>query len=201
MAKATFALKNATLITIEGTTAEIQELLDYYENRNDHKLVDDSPQVIEKKDIIDLDKTKKKEKPDPDDIQKIVNLIKTCEDAEKIENTILDNPNEANRVLLPLYIIFEFFNNSYGLSTSEISFITVELGIKISRQNVLRALKFSASSYVMKMGNPPRYTLNRRGVAHIRSVFLTEQNPDQKVAIIPPKLTPKKRRQSKKIIK
>jgi hypothetical protein len=110
----------------------------------------------------------------------IANTIKTCEQAEAIDDYILDKPNEANRVLLPLFIVYEYFDNAFGLTTSEISKVTIELGVKVSRQNCLRALKFTAKSYVLKDGNPPRYTLNRRGLAFIRSVLSGATEEDTK---------------------
>jgi len=163
MAKASLKLKNGTTINIEGTVEEIKKLIGFYGG---------SPSPEVSKPLLNTNPSvSKKDKPEDKDLLQIVNTIKTCEQAEVIEKYILDKTNEANRALLPLFIIYEYFENAFGLTTSEISKITVELGVKVSRQNSLRALKFTANAYIIKSGNPPRYTLNRRGVAFMRSLL------------------------------
>jgi hypothetical protein len=197
MPKANFTLSNGTIVTIDGSIEEIQNLLDLYSGENRKNETDqtriDNNQRMEPQKKLPVGKEKFK-----DDFPQIINLIKTCNEAVSVEKFILNQANEANRVLLPLYIVYEYFNHSFGLTTTEISKITFELGVKVSRQNCLRALKFSAAKFVVKDGNPPRYTLNRRGHAHIRSVLtgLENSTPENNSPTVV--LTPKKGKRSSK---
>ena len=174
MAKATFKLQTGALVTIEGTTEEIKSLLGFYENSSINQKKDEK--TIEERHVSAIDLLGKKAKPEETDIVEIINLAKTRDDAEAIEHNILLQTNEANRTLLPLFIVHENFNNAFGLTTTEIGRITIELGAKVSRQNALRALKFSATGFVIKQGDPPRYTLNKRGVLTLKKFFLVRQH-------------------------
>jgi hypothetical protein len=166
MAKASFTLQNGTIIEVEGTVEEIHKLIEFYGGS-----IDNPTKKVNEASPSQTVYTLKRDKLEDSDLAEVVNTIKTCEQAEVIEKYILDKTNEANRVLLPLFIVYEYFDNAFGLTTSEISKITIELGVKVSRQNVLRALKFSAKAYTIKSGNPPRYNLNRRGVAFMRAIL------------------------------
>lgn len=198
MPKASFTLPNGTLVTIEGSIEEVENLLNFYVGENRGNKVDGVD--TKDKSIEELSKTLtgKKAKPEEADILQLINLIKTCDEADAIEKFILDQTNEANRVLLPLLIVYEHLDNAFGLTTSEISRITIELGAKVSRQNSLRALKYSASGFVMKAGNPPRYTLNRRGLAHLRAIIAGSDNTKTDKNAPTVNLTPKRGRRSKK---
>jgi hypothetical protein len=166
MANASFTLQNGSTVVVEGTVEEIQKLIDFYGGT-----VNKPPKNLNKNRPSESATSSKEDGPKQFDLIEIVNTIKSCEQAEDIENYILDKTNEANRVLLPLFIVYEYFDNALGLTTSEISKVTIELGVKVSRQNSLRALKNSAKAYIVKSGNPPRYTLNRRGIAFMRSLL------------------------------
>jgi len=185
MIKAAFNLPNGTLVTIEGTQEEVKDLLDHYSGSS---LVEQS--ILDKQKITA--KTPKKEAKSnissevtTDTLNQIVNCVKSCPEADAIEKYVLNKEisSEANRALLPLYIIHEYLNNAFGITTVEISKITTDLGpkIKISRQNVLRALaRSSASKYVLgdktrKVGTATRYTLNARGVKYIKSILANEK--------------------------
>jgi hypothetical protein len=195
MAKASLTLENGTIVVVEGTIEEIQKLIEYYGGPNSRlqKKTDQQPSVsnttYSEKDIVQNY-----------DLTEIVNTIKSCEQAEGIEKYILDRTNEANRVLLPLFIVYEYFDNSLGLTTSEISRVTIDLGVKVSRQNALRALKFSAKAYTIKSGNPPRYILNRRGIAFMRSLVsgANEEDTPSREENNPNKIPPQKARSGKK---
>lgn len=180
MLKATFSLPNGTLITIEGLREDVQNLLDYYSNTHpsDSTLPKHESKVVSKT----VHKAAKPETSDdisPDMIIKIVNTIRSCLEAEAIEKNILEaKSSEAVRVLLPLYIVHEYLDNSFGLTTVDIGAITAELGdkVKVRRQNVLRAVKSSASKYVLgdrrrKVGTGTHYTINERGVQYIKSIL------------------------------
>jgi hypothetical protein len=179
MLKATFSLPNGTLVTVEGQQEDVQNLLDYYSNTNPSHSV--SPKHESK---IPAKPAHKAANPESTDIStethiKIVNLIRSCPEAEAIEKNILEaKSSEGLRVLLPIYIVHEYFENSFGLTTVEIESITAELGkkVKVRRQNALRAVKSSVSKYVLgdrarKVGTGTRYTLSERGVQYIKSVL------------------------------
>lgn len=180
MLKATFNLPNGTLVTVEGLQGDVQNLLDYYSNAHQGG---STPSKHEGKTIAKsvhkAEKLKSSNDISPDTQIQIVNLIRSCPEAEVIEKYILEaKSSEALRVLLPLYIVHEYLDNSFGLTTVQIGAITAELGskVKVSRQNVLRAVKSSASKYVLgdrarKVGTGTHYTLNERGVQHIKSVL------------------------------
>jgi hypothetical protein len=195
MAKATFKLQTGALVTIEGTTEEIKSLLGFYENSYINQKKDEK--TIEERNVTVINLLGKKAKPEETDIVEIINLAKTRDDADAIEHNILLQTNEANRALLPLFIVHENFNNAFGLTTTEIGKITIELGPKVSRQNALRALKFSATGFVTKQGYPPRYTLNKQGVSHIKKVLSGEATPQASAIEQSLSPTPRKGRRSR----
>jgi hypothetical protein len=184
MIKATFSLPNGTIVTIEGVQGDVQNLLDYYNNTYPSETI--PPKRGVKKIIMPTQKTIKPDATNisPDTLTKIVNLIRSCPEAEAIEKNILEaKSSEAVRVLLPLYIVHEYIENSFGLTTVEIGEITAELGnkVKVRRQNVLRAVKYSASKYILgdrarKVGTGTRYTLSERGVQYIKLILTGNQS-------------------------
>jgi len=185
MIKTTFSLPNGTLVTVEGLQEDVQNLLDYYSNAHPSHL--NPPKHENKTGNKPAHKAAKPESSadiSPDTQIKIINLIRSCKEAEAIEKNILEaKSSEAVRVLLPLYVVHEYLENSFGLTTVEIGAITAELGNKVNvrRQNVLRALKSSASKYVLgdrarKAGIGTRYTLSDRGVQYIKSILAGNQS-------------------------
>jgi hypothetical protein len=117
-----------------------------------------------------------KQEEDQSHLVDIVNLVKTCEEAEAIEKQILDTNSEVNRALLPLYINHKYLNDNFSLKTTQIAKITKDLGIPVTRQNALRALKYKGAKYVMsddvrKPGQATFYRLNRRGIQYMRSII------------------------------
>lgn len=200
MPKATFTVQNGTHIEIEGTTQEVQDLLDYYLRKGDtsDRIVNVVKNASNSDDPLKI--IPKKTKPEESDIQKIIDTTKTCEDAALIEKYILDQSNEANRVLLALYIIYKYYDNAFGLTTTEISKFTIELGIKIARQNTLRALKNSAKGFVLKSGKPSRYTLNRRGYSHLTNILEGSKINDSEDSTISGDFGQKKVKSRKKVL-
>jgi hypothetical protein len=181
MAKATLELLDGTIVTIEGTVQEVDKLLQIYNKpgKGEQKSKDSSTNTKTEKKVQSTTLSK-----DTFNLMDIVNKIKECDEAEAIEKQILDRTSEVNRVLLPLYVIHEHFKNSKGLTTTEIDKVTTELGIRVSRQNALRAVKFSGSRYVIgdkprKRGTPSRYKLNRRGLIYMKSVITSSSNEEQ----------------------
>lgn len=191
MLKASFNLLNGTSVTIEGTDTEgtreaIKNILDYYSQFSpavSSHAIKPKPKVngnikSSKTQVESSDSSK----ISPDTLNQIVNLTKSCPEAEAVEKNILNKqPSEAHRVMLPLYIVHEYLKNAFGLTTVEISIVSTELGqrAKITRQNALRALTGSASKYfsankMRKKGIATRYTLNDRGVQYMKSVLEKE---------------------------
>lgn len=185
MAKAQITLVNGTNITVDGTVEEIKHLLDYYGGHTTTKhLTDEAPS--RKKGIRPETPIEKPLKPKSGDnidvpLADIVNLVKNCDEAEKIEKQILDRTSLVNRCLLPLYIVHEHMQNVFALTTGEISKITSELGITVQQPNVSHVLTGSASRYVMgnrvrRRGQVVRYKLSRRGLKYLKAVIEGEKN-------------------------
>jgi hypothetical protein len=190
MPKATFTLPNGTVITIDGTAAEVRNLLEFYGGKPEK-----GKRAAQKPDAkASRKKSTAKNKIFPARIAHIVNQIKSCPEAEDIEKNILAKTHEANRVLLPLYIIHEYMGNAFGITTIEISKVTAELGarVRVSRQAALRALVRSpASRFVLtdkarRRGIATRYTLDERGVQYMKAVISGTQEVSTKDSIIPP---------------
>jgi hypothetical protein len=176
--KVSLDLPSGTVVTLEGTPKDMQRVLDNFNGFNS-KVTPKSKTNGSAKSLEKQDEASDSSQTTPD-ILKIVNMAKSCPEAEAIEKNILENqPSETDRVLLPLYIVHEYLDNAYGLTTVEIAAIAKELGTraKITRQNALRALtKRDASKYVSadkmrKRGTGTRYTLNDRGVQYLKSRF------------------------------
>jgi len=180
MAKALITLANGTAINIEGTTEEIKHLLDYYGGQyltmKPQEGVHPTPKSVSR------EKASTTKIPAPKDtgaavpLAEIVNLVKNCDDADKIETQILDRTSQVNRTLLPMFIVSKHMHNAYGLTTGEISKVTSDLGIPVQTANVSHALSGSAARYVMgdrvrKQGQPVRYKLSRRGVKYLHAVI------------------------------
>ena len=110
------------------------------------------------------------------DLPKIINLIKNCGEAEVIETKILDKIAQVNRILLPLYIVHEYLDNTYGLTSGEVSQILTDLGVPVHIANVSKTLSGTASKYVngdiiRKKGRSVRYKIIRRGVTYFKGVL------------------------------
>ena len=176
MAKATVTLANGTLVNIEGTTAEIKELLSFYGSAHA------TPQETQKTPTAQSTGRKTTPKAQADEqtgegsISEIVKHVKNCDEAGEIESRILDTISQVNRILLPLFVVQKYMGGSHGLTTGDISTVTKDLGIPIHVANVSNALKGSAARYVIgdkvrRKGQPVRYSLSRRGLNYIESVI------------------------------
>jgi hypothetical protein len=170
MAKASITLPNGTVVNIEGTPEEVQHLLEFYSGQPA-----ETPRRHTSKKAVSKKKAAKKTETASEsvDCTEIVNLIKECDEAEAIEEQILDRTSQVNRTLLPLYIVHEYLDNDHKLTSGE---ITTDLGIPISQPNASRTLSGTASRYVIgdkvkKKGQPVRYKLSRRGVKYIKAVL------------------------------
>src|SRR5258708_14531561 len=157
MPKATLTLKSGTTVIIEGSTSEVHQLLELHNDGN----VRTKPSMAEASKKAKTDDTGVPSDPVPE----IVNLIRSCDDAERIEKQILDEPNVVNRCLLPLYIIHQQLHNAFGLTTGQIGAITKELGVPIFQSNVAHTFPGPGGRYVIassttKARLPAKYTLN-----------------------------------------
>jgi hypothetical protein len=178
--KVSLEVPSGTVITFEGTSDEVQELLDKAGASEGTVAAPKSKSSDKPKSLIKQDTASQTSPEITADILRIVNLARSCPEAEAIEKNILENkPSETDRVLLPLYMVHEYLENAYGLTTVEIAEVMNELGpsARISRQNALRALtKRQAAKYVTtdklrKPGTGTRYFLNERGVKYIKSIL------------------------------
>lgn len=170
MAKVTLKLSNGTTVTIEGAHDEVKALLDFYGG------VEASPLSKEVKGASKQIKRKARKAQAKPDLSEIVNLVKDCDEAEAIEEHILDRTGQVDRTLLPLYIVHEYLDNAFGLTSGEIYKITRDLGIPISQPNASRTLSGTASKYVIgdkvkARGKAVRYKLSRRGVKYLKQVL------------------------------
>lgn len=175
MAKAHITLPNGTKVAIEGKPEEVQQLLEFY---GGSRREESTRRETKKKGVRgSSSEAKKSGKSDTKaDLAEIVNLLKSCDEAEAIETQILDRTSQVDRTLLPLYAVHEHMDNKYPLTSGEISTITTELGIPIATANVSRTLSGTASKYVIgdkvrKKGQPVKYKLSRRGVQYIKKVI------------------------------
>jgi hypothetical protein len=176
MAKASIEKPNGTVISIEGSAEEVEHFLSFYDKYEEKK--------IHYKDLVTEEDSNQSSEQDKElKLSNVVNTIKACEEAEAIESNILNRSSEVNRVLLPLYIVYEYMDNRYSLITVDIEKITTDLGVKIRRQNAYRSLTNSGSSYVStdsvrRHGVATNYKLNKRGKKYLKSVIHRETNDE-----------------------
>lgn len=171
MPKASIKLLDGTVVTIEGSEQEVRRLLAQYGGSG--KSQQSSPRARPPK----RGNRSQQEAPGGGaDLAAIVSQVKSCDEAEAIENNILDRSSQTDRTLLPLYIVHQYMDNRTGLTSGEISTVTKELGIPISQPNCSKTLSGIASKYVVgdkvrKKGMPVRYKLSRRGVHYVKSLI------------------------------
>ncbi len=187
MAKATMILPNGTKVDIEGTTEEVTHLLATMGQadgaRQAKPLRSPSAKKKPRRVVRENGDTKAKsanEQPAVD-ITAIVNKVKNCDEADIIEEKILDKTSQVDRTLLPLYIIYEYIEPKVGLTSGDINRVTKQLGIPISTANASSTLSGTASRYVMadsvrKKGVPVRYTLSRKGEQYMKGILAGQDN-------------------------
>jgi hypothetical protein len=185
MAKANITLPNGTTVVIEGTPEEVQQLLAMYSGG-----IQSDPATSQhirkrrKKRSGAQAQSKAASGTEPKvDLVDIVNIIRTCDEAEAIEKNILNKTNVTSRVLMPLWIVHDYKENAFGLTSGEISKITTQLGVPIGQPNASRCLSGDAKAYVIGdkirvKGEPVRYKLHRRGVQHLAGIL--QASKDQK---------------------
>lgn len=167
MAKATLSLPMGGTVTIDGSATEIQQFLDKYgagATSASHATRTQTKTVTQ----IEVD--------DKIDLNEVVNLIKSCDEAEAIEKHVLDAVSVVNRTLLPLYIVHEHMDMKAGLSSGDIEAVTRDLGVRVKASNASTSLAKEASKYVdgdkvRRKGRAVRYRLNRRGVKYFQDLL------------------------------
>ena len=185
MAKASWKSSTGAAVDVEGTAEEVAQmlaLLDSGARSGSSAGAHVKPPASKPKKVLRKGKAAagpKEARADDDtqvDIAGIVNTTKTCDEAENIETRILDRTSQVDRILLPLYIVHEHYDNAFGLTSGHVSKITRELGVPVSQPNTSRTLSGTASKYVMgdtvrKKGQAVRYKMSRRGVQYLQSVI------------------------------
>jgi len=109
----------------------------------------------------------------------IVNKIKNCQEAEKIETEILDKNTLLGRVLLPFYICYKYFPEQ-GLTTGDVEKITDQLRTRVKIPNVSNAVagplwKYLAGDSSRVKGKVVVYKLNRKGATFFESLLNAKQ--------------------------
>jgi hypothetical protein len=172
MAKASLTLANGTVVHLEGTPEEVRNLLELYGGKQSVQ-----PPKKKRRNQGSADRKKLDDHPNSSvDVAQIVNLTKDCDEADQIETRILDRSSQVDRTLLPLYIVHEYLQNAFGLTSGEVNKVTTDLGIPISQPNASKTLSGTASRYVMgdrvkQKGQPVRYKLSRRGLQYMKAVL------------------------------
>jgi len=179
MAKASLKLPNGTVVTLEGTPEEVKRLLDMYAGEGLPAMAVEQTRQRHK-----MKKTRAqtgKPKAEKADLHAIVNLVKDCDEAEAIEKQILDRTSQVDRTLLALYIVHEYLDNAFGLTSGDVRKITTDLGIPMSQPNASRALSGTASKYVIGdktkvKGQAVHYKLSRRGAKYMKDLLAVKSS-------------------------
>ncbi len=174
MATSKIVLPNGTVITIDGKPEEIKAVLSLYHTATPGPTSPGGKKKGVKKTPRATTTTTSQE--DTDAVMEVVTSIKESDDAEAIEENVLDRSSQIDRILLPLYINQKYHANKFALTTGEIAKILTELGVPIHIANVSTAIKSSASKYVVsdkvrKQGQAVRYKLSRRGFQYMSTVI------------------------------
>lgn len=167
MAKVEIKASDGTLITIDGSVEEINRIVELYKSK---PLAKDGDSKVKKQNSV------KKKEENSDNLTQIINKIKECDEAEKIETNILNPTSQVNKILLPLYIIYKYFDNSISLQSGDINKITKQLNVPIATPNISNVLSGSGSRYVTgdkvrRLGQPVKYKLIRRGYQYFESIL------------------------------
>jgi len=165
MPKATLTLKSGTIVTIEGTAEEVNRLLELHEA--------DEPRMSRTAEGSKASVRSKAQREPGVALHEIVNCVRDCDEAEKIETRILGSRSQVDRTLLPLYIVHKHLDGRFALAASDIAEICKELGVPVAPANVAKMLRGPASKFVMvESGGPPkRFKVNRRGGEHLATLL------------------------------
>lgn len=177
MVKASIKLADGTRVEIDGSPEEVERLMSLYDKgggSSQHRR-SDRPTSRSEAQPDGKSPTEQTNKPSLD-LSVIINAIKDCDEAELIEEKILDRNSQVDRTLLPLYIVHEYMENEHALSSGDVNKVTTQLSVPVSTPNASTTLAGAASKYVIgdatrKKGSAVRYKLNRRGVKYMKSIL------------------------------
>lgn len=179
MPKATVTLPNGTVITVEGNAEDAARIVAAATGHAASKSSAGSGGMTPKKTSATKPAQPSSNGPQPNleiDVMELVQIAKTCDEADVIEQKIIDQRNIVNRVLLPLYLIYKYKNNESQMTSGEISKFWRELSVPLDQGNASRTLSNDAKSYVV--GNQARvkgravgYKIVRRGFQLIEQVL------------------------------
>jgi hypothetical protein len=65
------------------------------------------------------------------DLMAMINHVRSYHEAESIERYILDRTDQLARVLLPMYIVYDYLNNSHGLASGHSNRVAAQLGVPV----------------------------------------------------------------------
>ena len=141
MPKASINLPDGTVVVIEGSPEEVAKLLQMYggsvgtsgASRSNNKK--SKPKTAKKK--AGKTPSNKSTEDESVDIMQIIEVIRNCDEAEIIETQVLDKTGQVNRILLPLFIVHEHFDNAFSLSSGDISRITTDLGVPVQTRKCI----------------------------------------------------------------
>ncbi len=180
MAKTTIKLANGTVITVEGSTEEVAQVLSLYGEQTPSSGAAKRSITAKKAQeggsrVKSLDTD---EKEGQIDVLTLVNVTKDSNDFEQIEKKILDNASQVDRVLLPLFITERKFGASATLTSNDIYKFLKEFGINMALPNVSKTLSSSASKYAMasstrKKGTSTSYRISRKGKQYVEQMLTT----------------------------
>lgn len=182
MVKTELKLKNGTIVTVEGTPEEVQRVLasmgagESGESRHDSG---------EKHALRRRQRTGHKLDSPAIDHAAIANTTRSCEEAELIEERVLDKPTLENKVLLPLFVVHKYAGEHLLLTSGDVNKITKQLGIPVDQGAASRCLGKSGlvmGDSVRKKGRAVGYKLNRRGVKHFEALFSAERQAAEQPA-------------------
>lgn len=167
MATAKIQMPNGTVVSIEGTVEEVASLSTLLAGSSS-----ESRSRVARK-------APTGPKPEPDqfvDVAKLVSLIRDCDEAQAIEDKILDFRDNLHLVLLPIFVLNWHLDENSGLTSGDISRITDQLGVKVLTSNASgilsgRGKSFVSGDSVRKKGSPVRYKLTRRGMQYMKDVI------------------------------
>ena len=156
MAKASLELPDGTQVTVEGTVDEVARLLEVYSHNQ---------RSVRKKSASRKSKTTRNKKTassisgDPAeeglDLAELVGLIKQCDEAEAIEQHVLDQSVRVDRVLMPLYVADKYID----MTRQRLSFRSPFLPLRISvhfRNAIVSQWETSRSIVVGRLTDDPR---------------------------------------------
>ncbi|MEO6014329.1 MAG: hypothetical protein ABIQ30_12210 [Devosia sp.] len=171
MPTAKIELANGTTISIEGDVADVERVARVFSNPPGVV-----PQSLPKK--RGQSRLPATDGPEMEfvDIPGLVRAIRDCDDAQAIEERILDQRDNLNLVLLPIFILNWQIDEQKGLTSGDVSRVTDQLGVKVLTSNASKMLSGKARAYVSgdtvrKKGSAVRYKMTRRGIAYMRGVI------------------------------